>query len=168
MRRIGSRGQTVRSAGCQSRGRGPPSAGRAVPATGCRPRGPAEYHPLGAERRPRAAGVEAPAAYRRCSAQARILEDERTTHDRRKNATLADPPRLVEEQVPIDDHQVGQLANLYRAGGMVQVVHVRGAERESPDRLLEREPLLGQERLRGATRICGDPVDGDVDLLEGV
>ena len=68
--------------------------------------------------------------------------------------TRASPiaPGAAVEQVAVEHGQVGQLADLERAG-LVEVVDVGGAGRERGQRVDELEPLVGQERPR-ARRGC--------------
>ncbi len=69
------------------------------------------------------------------------------------------------EQVAIEDGQVGELADLERAGLVVEVVHVGRSDRERRERVDQVQPLLGQEDrpIAGVLDRCL-PLDRDVHL----
>src|SRR5262245_41774107 len=56
--------------------------------------------------------------------------DRDALHEGRVDARVRDLLGRLGEQVAIDDRDVGVLADLDRAGDVVEVVHVRGADRE--------------------------------------
>src|SRR5262245_24982836 len=64
--------------------------------------------------------------------------DERRVHPR-----VGDLLGRMGEQVAIEDREIGVLADLDRAGDVVEVVHVRRADRERGERGREVESLLG-------------------------
>src|SRR3954454_18053061 len=74
-----------------------------------------------------------------------ILEDRGAADERPDDACLLDRARAAIEEVAVEDRDIGELADLERAGLVIEVVHVGGSVGKRGQRVEELEPLLRQE-----------------------
>ena len=75
-----------------------------------------------------------------------ILEHGLTADERADHPGLSDGTRTSIEEVAIEDRDIGELADLERAGFAVEMIHVRGTIGERGESIDQVKPLLGKER----------------------